>query len=82
MLTLIELVELAKEVEITDPIDWGMLNVTEDDAYTLIASGILDLYQSLETDEHRDQMLLSSLVKLTVENFVLNLKLLQSLNPS
>ena len=82
MLTLIELVELAKEVEITDPIDWGMLNVNEDGAYTLIASGILDLYQSLETDAHRDQMLLSSLVKLTVENFVLNLKLLQSLNPS
>lgn len=77
MLTLSELVELAKEVEITDPIDWGMLNTDESSAYNLVASGILELCQSLETDEQKIQALMASLVKSTVENFVLNIKLLQ-----
>jgi len=32
------LVELAKEVEMGDPIDWGMLNISEDQAYALMAN--------------------------------------------
>lgn len=75
MISLVELVELAQEVEITDPIDWGMLNIDEKNAYTLIATGILELCQSLETDDQKIHMLMASLVKLSVENFVLNLKL-------
>lgn len=63
------LVELAKEVELTDPIDWGMLNVDEDEAYRLIALSIVELEDNVLT-------LKASLTKLMVENFVLNLKLM------
>jgi hypothetical protein len=77
MLTLNQLIELAQEIEITDPIDWGYLNIDERSAYELIASGLLEHFNSLESDPDRSQFLLVSLVKLTVENFVLNIKLLQ-----
>jgi len=78
MLSLSELVELARETEITDPIDWGMLNIDEENAYALVASGVLELCQTLDTDEQKIQALMATAVKLTVENFVLNIRLLQS----
>jgi len=77
LLTLNQLVELSQEVEITDPIDWGYLNINENDAYKLIASGILEQYGNLSNKDEQIQMLLIALTKLTVENFVLNIKLLQ-----
>lgn len=77
MLTLDQLVELAQEVEITDPIDWEYLSIDENSAYRLIASSILEQFNSIHSDDEKLQMLLISLVKLTVENFVLNIKLLQ-----
>lgn len=71
-----QLVAIAKEIEMTDPIDWGMLAISEDSVYQLMASNILERY--LITDsEDRDMILLATVVKLTVENFVLNLKLSQ-----
>jgi hypothetical protein len=73
--TLIEqLVELAQEIESEDPIDWGMLSVNESDAYKMIATSVLENYLNTDADS-RDIMMLSTIVKLTVENFVLNLKL-------
>lgn len=74
-MTLIEqLVELAQEIESEDPIDWGMLSVNESDAYKMIATSVLENYLNTDADS-RDIMMLSTIVKLTVENFVLNLKL-------
>jgi len=72
-----QLVELALEIEMADPIDWGMLSINERDAYDMIASSVLEQYLLTDKDE-RDMMLLAIVVKLTVENFVLNLKLLQN----
>jgi hypothetical protein len=64
------LVKLAKEVESEDPIDWGMLSIDEDTAYRIIASQVLEIYNT------NDQLtMLASITKLIVENFVLNLKL-------
>jgi hypothetical protein len=64
------LVNLAKEVEMEDPIDWGMLSINEDDAYKLMATHILE--------KDMDHLIMKSIiVKLLVENFVLNTKLLQ-----
>ena len=71
-----QLVALAEEIEVTDPIDWGMLSVGEHEAYAMIASSVLDNYLLTDPDS-RDMMLLALAVKLTVENFALNLKLLQ-----
>jgi hypothetical protein len=72
MLSVKQLAELAKEVETEDPIDWGMLAIDEDQAYELIASQVLELYNT--SDQYA---LLASVTKLIVENFVLNLKLQQ-----
>jgi hypothetical protein len=70
MISVDQLVELAKEVENADPIDWGMLAIDEDNAYRLIASQVIEIYNT------NDQVtMLASITKLIVENFVLNLKL-------
>ena len=63
------LVLLAKEGEAMDPIDWGELNVTEDQAYIMMATHVLEMERNHLTDG-------AIIVKLLVENFVLNLKLL------
>ena len=63
------LVELAKECETVDPIDWSELNITEDQAYAMMAAHVLEMEDDRLT---RDAIL----VKMLVENFVLNLKLL------
>lgn len=71
-----QLITLAKEVEMADPIDWGMLAISEDQAYELIAGSVLEQYLLTDSDS-RDIVMLSVVLKLTVENFVLNLKLAQ-----
>jgi hypothetical protein len=63
------LVDLAMESEIADPIDWGELNITEEQAYIMMATHVLEMERNELTDA-------AIIVKLMVENFVLNLKLL------
>ena len=63
------LVILAKEGEAMDPIDWGELSVTEDQAYIMMAAHVLEMERNHLTDG-------AIIVKLLVENFVLNLKLM------
>ena len=62
------LVMLAKEGETMDPIDWGNLSITEDQAYIMMATHVLEMERNHLTDG-------AIIVKLLVENFVLNLKL-------
>jgi hypothetical protein len=71
-----QLVDIATEIESTDPIDWGLLAVSEEDSYRLIATSVLEAYLGDEP-ESRDLLLLATCVKLSVENFALNLKLLR-----
>lgn len=67
-------IELAKECEGGDPIDWGLLSVTEEQAYQMMASSVLEQIDGLPESE---QLLVAqaTMTKLLVENFVLNLKL-------
>lgn len=65
------IVALAQEVEVTDPIDWGMLAIDEEEAYRMMAISIL------ETFPDESVTIQAVITKLTVENFVLNLKLAQ-----
>ena len=74
MLTVEQLVEIAETIELGDPIDWGMLSIDEHQAYLFIAGGVLDNYAASDPGD-RELMLLASVVKLTVENFVLNILL-------
>lgn len=63
------IVDLAKETALEDPIDWGELNITEEQAYVMMATHVLEMERNDLTDA-------AIIVKLLVENFVLNLKLL------
>jgi len=75
MITVENLVEIAEEIELGDPIDWGMLSIIEHDAYLLLAAGVLENYR-VSDPEQRELLTLATMVKLTVENFVLNMRLL------
>ena len=69
------IVSLAKEVEAEDPIDWGMLPFDEDESYRLMAMHVVEMMTpKYDQPEFRDVML-ATVVKLVVENFVLNLQL-------
>ena len=71
-MTVKQLVQLAKDCEASDPIDWGMLSIDEESAYELMASQVLEKFSDCDKT-----ILMASVVKLIVENFVLNLKLRQ-----
>ena len=74
--TVEQLVEIAREVEIEDPINWEELNVSEESAYNLIANQVLSDHMMRSPDDH-EVVLLATVTKLIVENFILNIKLLQ-----
>ena len=68
------LVDLAQEIDIKDSIEWGMLNVNEQQAFELMANSVVDQIHSLPEDQ-REIIMMASLTKLLVENFVLNARL-------
>ena len=69
-ITLSQLVELAKTAENKDPIDWGELLLDEDEVYRVFARSAYEIYT--KCSPHTVHIvLLSSIIKLLVENFVL-----------
>jgi hypothetical protein len=76
------LAALAREVEEADPIAWGSLALDRETAYDLIASQIAEMFGGYERNGvPRDRQLLIALatvVKLTVENFVLHQHLIRA----
>ena len=64
-----DLVTIAMESEITDPIDWGDLNISEEETYKMFAATVLEM----DNDPFLNKGII---IKLLVKNFVLNLKLL------
>ncbi len=73
--------QLIREIELADPIDWGMLNISEDDATRLIALSVVQHYEEHirpMSEGDREYVFVSAIAKLTLENFVLNVKLAQA----
>lgn len=68
-----KIVMLAQEVEVGDPIDWGVLNIDEESAYRLLAMSVVEKFDVQDQDER--SIMIATIVKLVVENFTLNLKL-------
>ena len=71
-----QIIELAKNVELEDSVDWSELpHVNKDHIYQIIGSQAYELYQGWgdEFDE-RSAILLATVVKLLVENFILNIQ--------
>jgi phage-related baseplate assembly protein len=69
-----QIIELAKEVELTDQIDWEDLPLEKDRIYQLVGSQAYELYAEFNQSEDGEAVLLATVTKLLVENFVLNLK--------
>ena len=70
-------VEMALEMEKTDPTDFGMLPISDEEAYRFIANSVLDKVIDVESPIERELMLLSACTHLVVENFVLNQRLMR-----
>jgi hypothetical protein len=68
--TVEQLVELAKQAEYKNPIEWGELPVEEDAVYTAFAHAMYSAYVKTDSST-RDLVLLASIVKLQTENFAL-----------
>lgn len=71
------LIQLTEDLECEDPIDWGMLNISEENAYQLCAINLVEIFRDKYNDPCFKEVALATILKLTVENFVLNIKLLQ-----
>lgn len=74
MPTVKQLAELAKEADLKDPVDWGLLTVDEDTAYKLMATSVLEQFSGIKEHEQLT-VAMATITKLLVENFVLNLRL-------
>jgi hypothetical protein len=68
------LVDLAMQAEITDPIDWAQLSIEERQAFTLMATSVVEQINGIP-QEQRLMVAMATMTKLLVENFVLNVKL-------
>ncbi len=72
--TLEEIIELAKDVELGDAIDWDNVAVDRDAIYQMIGSQAYELFTDQANDLDREAILLATVIKLVVENFVLNIQ--------
>ena len=70
-----QIIELAKNVELEDSIDWSEVNVDRDNIYQIIGSQTYEIYAAQCEEEDSEAILLATVVKLVVENFVLNLQI-------
>ena len=70
------LVDIAQEVEGQDSIPWDRLAVGKEQAYKMVAASILEMFDKEEYTFDDKVILLSTITKLTVENMLLNIKLL------
>ena len=69
-----QIIQLAKEVELTDMIDWEGLPLEKDRIYQLVGSQAYELYEQYTNSDDGEAILLATVTKLLVENFVLNLR--------
>lgn len=74
MIDLNQIIELAKEIEEVDPIKWSDLPLHRDSVYSMLATSILEKVQAQDISQ-REIILMASCIKLTVENFVLQIRL-------
>jgi hypothetical protein len=75
------LAALAREVAEGDPIAWGDTAIDRETVYELIASEITEIFAGYEAQgvptERQMVIALATVVKLTVENFVLHQRLMR-----
>lgn len=73
-LTAEQLISLAVEADLVDPVDWGLLPIEERKVYEVMASNVMEQFSNIK-DEDQLIIALATITKLLVENFVLNYQL-------
>jgi hypothetical protein len=75
-----ELAALIRDIEATDPIDYGDLPYDEDGLRRLVCDHIREIADRADQlgDESRQTVLLAVAAKLVLENLVLNVKLMRA----
>jgi hypothetical protein len=76
-ISLVTLVDIAMSIDEEDPIDFGILGQTKESAFAMVGSSVLEMFDKAEYNDDDKLILLSTITKLTVENMVLNIKLLR-----
>ena len=69
-------VEIAMEMELTDPTDFGYLKISEETAYRMMANHLVEQALQTPAGAARELALLATSTHLLVENFVLQQKIL------
>ena len=69
-----QIAALAKQSDSNLQIDWNQLEITEDQAFIMMASNVVEQLDSVP-DEHVLSVCQATMTKLLVENFALNLKI-------
>ena len=75
MNSLAQIIELAKQLEAEDPIDWSGLPLHRDLTYEVLAGSVLEIIMNMPPAD-REALLLATVAKLVVENYVLHTRLL------
>ena len=69
------IVDLAFAVESGDPIDWGLFKQGQEQSMKMIAASIIEQFDK-EDYTHDDKLIImSTITKLVVENFILHARL-------
>jgi len=71
--TVKQLAELAMQSEMAVSIDWNVLNLTQQEAFVMMASNVVEQMESLPEDQ-RAVVAMATMTKLLVENFILTIQ--------
>ena len=69
------LVDLAFAVEEGDPIDWGLFKEGKEQSMKMIAASIIEQFDKEVYTEDDRLIIMSTITKLVVENFILHARL-------
>lgn len=72
------LVDIAQEVEGQDVVDWSRLAIGKQEAFKLVATSVLEMFDKPEYTYDDKLIIMSTITKLIVENMILSLKILKS----
>jgi hypothetical protein len=71
------LVDLAFAVEEGDPIDWGLFKEGREQSMRMIAASIIEKFDKDDYTADDRLIIMSTITKLVVENFILHARLLK-----
>jgi len=69
-----KLVNLAKQVELSNNIDWTSVRLTQDQLYEVMADNVIE-QMLVVPDDHRETIMMGTMIRLLVENFALNARI-------